>query len=289
MRAAKETIALVTGGASGIGKAIATGLARWGAQVTLLVRDRAKGEATVAQIRSVAPDAKVDLLVADLSRQRAVRQAAATFLQTHRELHILVNAAGVFLPRREITEDGLEKTWATNYVAYYLLTNLLTPALERGAPSRVVNIASPYAGAKIPFDDPNFDKRPYSYFRSTPPTMLARVLFTQEYAQRMNGKRVVANAVHPGLVAKTQLLDQTGGFFRWFTNTVGGTPEKGADTAIWLSTAPETETVTGQLWSKRKPMKTPGPGSDPAIRKRLWEMTQEMVARSEGLAVTAKA
>jgi len=288
MRTARDTIALVTGATSGIGQATAKGLAKWGAHVTLVVRNRAKGEATVAEIQREVPKARVDLLVADLSSQRSIREAAAAFLKAHKELHILVNAAGVFVPEREVTEDGLERTFATNYVAYFLLTNLLAPALQRGAPSRVVNVSSRYGGAKVDFDDPNFERRPYSYIKSTPPTMVARVLFTQEFAERMNGKGVVANAVHPGLVAHTQLLNETGGFFRWVTNTFGGTPEKGADTVLWLATAPEAAQVTGQLWQKRKPLKTPGQGSDPQARKRLWEMTETLVAASNGSKAKAK-
>lgn len=282
MRAAKDTVALVTGAGSGIGRATATELALWGAHVTLLVRDASGGETTKNEILARAPYARVEVLVADLASHASIRRAAHEFLQKHPELHVLVNAAGVFLPAREVTEDGLEKTFATNYVAYFLLTNLLTPALEKGAPSRVVNVSSRYGGAKIDFEDPNFEKRTYSYLKSTPPTMVARVLFTQEYARRMSGKGIVANAVHPGLVANTQLLSQTRGFFRWLTNTLGSTPEKGADTVVWLATAPEAGDVTGKLWRKRRTLRTPGQGSDPAARTRLWEMTETLVARSDG-------
>lgn len=280
MPAPKDTVALVTGANSGIGKATAKALAEWGAQVTLLVRDPAKGEQAVTDLRRVAPAAKLELLQADLSRQRSIRVAAASFLRRHKELHILVNAAGVFLPERNVTEDGLEATFATNYVGYFLLTNLLLPALKRGAPSRVVNVSSRYGGTKIDFEDLQMERRKYSYLKSTPPTMVARVLFTQELAERLQGTGVVTNAVHPGLVARTQLLNQTGGLFRVITNTFGATPERGADTVVWLATAPETETVTGQLWAKRKPLRTPGQGSDPQARKRLWAETERLVAAS---------
>ena len=264
-------VALVTGATSGIGKATAIGLAKQGAQVTIVARDRAKGEASAREIMAAAPGApQVQVLQCDLSSQASIRKAAAEFLARHDRLHVLVNAAGVFRKSRNVTADGLEETFATNHLAYFLLTNLLVDALKKGAPSRVVNVSSKYGGAKVDFDDLQTEKK-YSYLKSTPKTMVARVLFTQEMAERLKGTGVVVNALHPGLVANTQLLNDTGGFFRWLTNAIGKTPEVGADTAVWLATAPETASVTGKMFEKRKEIPTPGQGSDPAARKRLWD------------------
>ena len=232
------------------------------------------------EIRKEVPAAKLDVLLADLSSQRSIRAAAEQFMKKHKELHILVNAAGVFVPKKILTEDGVESTMAVNYVGYWLLTNMLVPALKKAAPSRVVNVSSRYGGAKIDLDDLNFDRRKYSYFKSTPPTMVMRVLFTQELAERLTGTGVVVNTLHPGLVKNTQLLEQTGGFFRWMTNRFGKSPEVGADTVLWLATAPETATITGKMFAKRKEMKTPGQGSDPKVRKELWARTETMTAAS---------
>src|SRR5687767_405174 len=134
--------ALVTGATSGIGKAIATGLARAGAHVTVLARNRERGESTLAEIRKAAPESHLELLLCDLSSQRSVREAVAAFKKKHDRLHILVNCAGVFLPTRTVTEDGVEATFATNYLGPFLLTNLLLPLLKKAAPSRIVNVAS---------------------------------------------------------------------------------------------------------------------------------------------------
>ncbi|YCK80830.1 SDR family NAD(P)-dependent oxidoreductase [Arthrobacter sp. D3-18] len=273
--------ALVTGATGGLAKAIATALAREGATVVVVGRTEARAEEAMRDIRAVVPAATLEPLACDLSGQASIRSAAEAFLSRHDELNVLVNAAGVFRKERHVTADGLELTFATNVMGYFLLTNLLLDALKRGAtrdqghPSRIVNIASKYSGGpsvtKIDFDDLQTAKGTYSYLRSTPPTMLGRVLLTQEFAERLRGSNVVANAVHPGLVKNTGLLQDVGGPFRWVTNTFGKTAEKAADTAVWLATSSETAAVTGKLWAKRKELPTPGMGSDPAARKRLWE------------------
>lgn len=268
-------IALITGATSGIGKAIAKGLAAQGAHLVLLARDKQRGEAALRDVGG-----KGEVIVCDLASQDSIRSAAAEFRARHEKLDVLVNAAGVFVKDKTLTMDGVEKTFAVNYLAYFLLTNLLVESLKRGSPSRVVNVSSRYGGAKIDFGDVQQLSKPYSYLRSTPPTMLARVMFTQELADRLRGSGVVVNTLHPGLVANTRLLADTGGPFRWITNTFGGTPEKGADTAIWLATSPEAAKFTGQMFSKRKEMKTPGQGEDPAARKRLWDESARLTKLS---------
>jgi len=268
--------ALVTGGTSGIGLAIATGLAREGADVTLLVRSREHGDAAVRRIQSMVPSGRVALLDGDLADLASVRRAGAAFVQTHPKLDLMVNCAGVFLPARTVTKDGIETTFATNYLGHFVLTNQVLDALKRGAPSRIVTVASRYGGTKVDFDDPMFERRKFTTWGAVGQTKLAEVLFTQQLAERLEGTGVVANAIHPGLVAHTNLLNQTPGFIRWITNLFGGTPEKGADTALWLLTAPENATRTGGLWSSRKPLKTPGQGSDPEARRRLWELSERL-------------
>ncbi len=268
--------ALVTGAASGIGRATATGLAREGATVVLLVRNAERGEQALREVRASVPGSTVEALPCDLSVQSSIRDAARRFVASHDRLDVLVNAAGVFVKEKTLTADGIELTFATNYLSYFLLTHELLPLLRTSAPARVVNVASKYGRTKIDFDDLQKLRKPYSYLRSTPQTMLARVLFTQELAHRLSGTGVVANAVHPGLVANTRLLQDTRGPFKWLTDTLGSTPEKGADTVLWLATAPETGTITGKMFAKRKEIRTPGQGSDPAARKRLWEESEKL-------------
>lgn len=268
--------ALVTGAASGIGKATSIGLARQGVSVVLLVRNADRGELAMRDIRASVPDASLEVLECDLASQASIRDAAGHFLAGHDRLDILVNAAGVFVKERTLTADGIELTFATNYLAYFLLTHELLPMVRTSAPARVVNVASKYGRTKIDFEDLQKLGTPYSYLKSTPQTMLARVLFTQELAHRSEGSGVIVNAVHPGLVAHTGLLQDTRGPFKLLTDTFGSTAEKGADTVVWLATAPEAGTVSGKLFAKRKEIRTPGQGSDPAARKRLWEESEKL-------------
>ncbi|WP_281269604.1 SDR family NAD(P)-dependent oxidoreductase [Arthrobacter silvisoli] len=281
MASMKGTVALVTGATGGLGGAVATGLAREGALVVVVGRSTARAEEAAKSIEQLVPGALLEPLACDLSEQSSIRAAAGGFLSRHGKLDVLVNAAGVFRKERHVTPDGLELTFATNVMAYFLLTNLLVDALKNAATagprtSRIVNIASRYGNTKLNFDDLQTANGTYSYLRSTPPTMLARVLLTQEFAERLSGSGVVANAVHPGLVRNTSLLQDVGGPFRWITNTFGAPADKAADTPLWLATAPETASVSGKLWAKRKELPTPGMGSDPEARRRLWEACAQL-------------
>jgi len=276
----RRKTAVDTGANSGIGKAAALGLAKADYDVTLVVRNPERGRAAIVDLQRTVPGANLDLLVIDLSSQRSIRQGAAAYLRGHDRLDVLVNSAGVFLGTRQETEDGIERTFATNYLAYYLLTTQLLPALKRAAPSRIVNVASKYGATRLHFDDLMMTSRKYTYFRATAPTMLARVLFTQELAEQLRGTGVVVNALHPGLVKNTQLLGNVGGFLRWITNTFGKSPEVGADTAVWRATAPATATETGKMWFRRMPIKTPGQGTDPEARRRLWQESERLTQAS---------
>jgi NAD(P)-dependent dehydrogenase (short-subunit alcohol dehydrogenase family) len=282
------TVALVTGAASGLGQAVAAGLAREGALVVVVGRSPARAEEAIQAIRSLVPGALLEPLACDLSVQSSIRAAVAEFLSRHDRLDVLVNAAGVFRKQRHMTPDGLELTFATNVMAYFLLTNLLLDALKNAATmetngatvnrlaegartARIVNISSKYGNTKLNFDDLQTATGRYSYLRSTPPTMLARVLLTQEFAERLHGAGVVANVVHPGLVKNTSLLHEVGGPFRLLANTFGAPAPEAADTALWLATSQETSGASGKLWAKRRELRTPGMGSDPEARKRLWD------------------
>lgn len=258
-------VVLCTGGTSGIGKAAALALAKLGAQVVALARDPAK--ATSLGFEGIA---------CDLASLASIRQAAAEAVARHPKLDVALFSAGVFLKQRAVTVDGIERTFAVNYLSHFLLANLLRDALAAAAPSRVVFIASRYGNARLDFDDLMLEKRKFSVLSAVPPTKLAEVLLAQELASRWAAAGISVNAIHPGLVAHTQLLEEVGGMWKFMTNLFGGSAEQGADTAVWLASAAEAAGTTGKLMAKRKPVATPGQGSDPAARTRLWDESAKL-------------
>jgi len=213
---------LVTGATSGIGKATATGLARLGADLVLVARDPAKGQATMAEIGAATGNPRVGLLEADLSSQASVRQLAEEVKRGHDRLHVLVNNAGGYWATRHTTVDRLELTFAVNHLAYFLLTNLLLDLLRASAPARIVNVTSgAQAIGDVHFDDLQFERR----YRGQPAynqSKLANVLFTYELARRLDGSGVTVNCVHPGVVRTNFGRDDSGPVLR--LNDAAGAP-----------------------------------------------------------------
>ena len=200
-------ICLVTGASSGIGKATALGLAKMGATVVMVCRDANKGEAALSEIKRNSGSSSVDLLLADLSSQEAIRRLATEYKSKYQQLHVLINNAGVYYTKRHVTVDGLEAMFAVNYLARFLLTNLLLDIIKRSAPARVINVAGAYhAKGKINFDDLQGEKD-FDGQRANHQSKLADVLFTYELARRLEGTGVTVNCLHPGMVA-TDLIDK---------------------------------------------------------------------------------
>ena len=264
-------VCLVTGATSGIGKEIARGLAKMGATVVIAGRDREKCESATREMAG----GNTSYLLADLSSQASTRQMAGEFLDRHEKLHVLVNNAGVFMGRRVETVDGMESTFAVNYLAPFLLTSLLAGALERGSPARVVTTSSlAHKGAVINFDDLQFEKRPYSGIKAYSQSKLANILFTSELAQRLKG--ATANCFHPGGV-RTNLV-QTGiyGALWSMASPFFASPEKGADTAVYLASSPSVKEVSGKYFVKRRETRPSDAALDGEAARRLWKMSEEL-------------
>jgi NAD(P)-dependent dehydrogenase (short-subunit alcohol dehydrogenase family) len=270
-------VVLITGGTSGIGKAAATALARMGAEVVVTGRDRERGERAVAEIRHDAEGlgrgGLVSLVIADLAVQSEVRALAEGFERDHDRLDVLVNNAGVVLSERTETPDGLEATLAVNHLAPFLLTNLLLGLLKESAPSRVITVSSEARRtAEIDFDDLQ-SERHYHGFSVYGMTKLANILFTYELSERLRGTGVVANCVHPGAV-KTNFGRRERGpatlLFRAFKPFMRS-PETGADTIVYLASAPEAAWMSGRYLSDRKVILSSDEPHDVAAQKRLWE------------------
>jgi NAD(P)-dependent dehydrogenase (short-subunit alcohol dehydrogenase family) len=262
-------VCLVTGANTGIGRAIAKELAQRQATVVLLCRSAERGEEARAAIATETGNATIELLVCDLASLASVRAAAAQFMQRHARLDVLVNNAGIFAPAREMTPEGLEKTFVTNYLSHFLLTNLLLDRLRASTPARIVNVASKTGGAKLDFDDLQSTKGKYSVLTAVPRTKLAQLMFTRELARRLEGNGVTVNAVHPGLT-KTPLLDDMGAFMRTFIHLLSGPSAKGARTAVYLATSPDVAAATGKLFEKNREVPLRGQVADRAATERLW-------------------
>lgn len=270
-------VCLVTGSTSGIGKEIAAGLAGMGATVVLAGRSREKCEAAVQEIAARGvPASQLSYFVADLSSQESVRQLAKEFIDDYDRLHVLVNNAGVFVQKRELTADGIERTFAVNHLAPFLLTNLLLDRLKAGAPSRIVTTSSiAHRGAKMDFDDLQMSKS-YGGIRAYGQSKLANILFTRELARRLQGTGVTANCFHPGAV-RTNLVRGSGYGLVWGAASVFFTsPEKGADTAVYLASSGEVEGVSGEYFVKRKQARASDPAYDSDAAEMLWEASEKL-------------
>ena len=270
---------VVTGGTAGIGRATALGLARLGAHLAITGRDRARAEDAAREIHGAA-DGQVDVFVADLSSQSEVRRLADEILQRLARIDVLVNNVGGYWNTRHITVDGLERTFALNHLAAFLLTGLLLDRLKQSAPARVVTVSSHVqAMGQINFDDLQ-GERSYSAARAYNQSKLANVLFTYELARRLKRTSVTANALHPGVVRTSFGAEDPGLVQRLFTPFMGlflKSPTRGAATSIHLASAPDFEQVTGRYFVNSKPKRSSERSYDEATAARLWRVSADLV------------
>jgi NAD(P)-dependent dehydrogenase (short-subunit alcohol dehydrogenase family) len=273
-----EKICLVTGANSGIGKVTAKALAAGGATVIMVCRNREKGEAARGEIVRETRNENVDLMIADFSDLRQIRRLAAEVKAKYTRLHALVNNAGAYNDKKRLTADGNEATFAVNHLGYFLLTIELLDLLKSSAPARVVNVSSEaHRSARINLDDPNLENG-YGGWKAYGQSKLANVLFTYELARRLKGTGVTANCMHPGVVGTgffNKIGGLTGKFLRLFAPFMR-TPEKGADTIIWLASSPEVEGITGKYFVDRKEQATNPESYNATIAARLWEVSERM-------------
>lgn len=275
---------LVTGASSGIGKATALGLARMGARLAITGRDRRRVEDAAGEVR--AAGGQVDVFIADLSCQADLRQLAQEVIEGLPQLDVLVNNVGGYWNTRHVTADGLERTFALNHLAPFLLTNLLLNRLKQSAPARVVTVSSnAQALGRIDFDDLQGDAS-YSGSHAYNQSKLANVLFTYELARRLAATSaadhavVTANALHPGVVSTSFGAEDPASvqrIFIPFLRPLMKTPAQGAATSIRLASAPELEQVTGRFFADGKPKKSSKASYDQDAAARLWQVSADLV------------
>jgi len=275
---------LVTGGTSGIGKATALGLATMAARLAITGRDPVRTDEAAEEIRA-AGGGQVDAFVADLSSQAEVRTVADEVLQRMPRLDVLVNNVGGYWNTRHVTADGLERTFALNHLAPFLLTNLLLDRLSESAPARVVTVSSnAQALGRIGFDDLQGEAS-YSGSKAYNQSKLANVLFTYELARRLQAASsdravVTANALHPGVVSTSFGAEDPASvqrIFIPFLRPLMKTPTQGAVTSILLASAPELEQVSGRYFTDGKPKKSSKVSYDEASAARLWQVSADLV------------
>jgi NAD(P)-dependent dehydrogenase (short-subunit alcohol dehydrogenase family) len=273
---------LVTGGTGGIGKATAVGLALMGAHVAVTGRDRARTEGAAGDIRA-AGGGKVDVFVADLSSQAEVWRLADEVPGRLPRIDVLVNNVGGYWNTRHVTADGLERTFAVNHLAPFLLTRLLLDRLKQSAPARVVTVSSnAQATGRIDFDDLQ-GERSYSGTRADSQSKLANLLFTYELARRLQNTSITANALHPGVVSTSFGADDPSGIQRLlvpFMRPFMKTAAQGAATSIHLACAADLEQMTGRFFANSKPKNSSQRSYDQAAAARLWQVSDELVAHA---------
>lgn len=279
---------MITGASGGIGKVAAMRLAEMGAYLVLVCRNRNRGEAAIADIVKITGNQNIQLMLADLRFQSQVRAVADAFLAQGRPLHVLLNNAGLIIRNRIETVDGLETTFAVNYLSHYLLTRLLLPCLINSAPARIVNVASEvhrHAGGRLNFDNLNGEQR-YHPFRIYCQSKLANILFTHELAHQLKDTGVTVNAAHPGPVA-TNFARDIGGFAQFLMTVMRPlmrTPNKGAQTSVYLCASPEVNEVTGKCFFKGKQKDPSEAANNIDDAHQLWDVSARMTGLESGVA-----
>jgi NAD(P)-dependent dehydrogenase (short-subunit alcohol dehydrogenase family) len=277
----KDKVCVITGGTDGIGKAAAHALARQGARLLIHGRDPEKGNRAVAEITAHTKNPAVEFVRADFSSLEEVRQLAVTLMQRAPRIDVLINNAGGIFGKRTLSKDGYEMTFAVNHLAPFLLTHLLIDALKRGRSSRIVTTASnAHRGAKIVFDDLQATRK-YSPMSAYGVSKLANILFTHALAKRLQGTTVTATSLHPGFcrtsfgreVEMAPLLRSLFGLAARFARS----PEKGAETVVYLAASPQVEGASDGYYFDCKPIQPAQIAQDASISEQLWRVSEKLV------------
>ncbi len=273
---------LITGATEGIGRAAATEFAARGATLTIVGRDRAKTQRTVEVLRRTTGNAAVDCVIADLSVISGMRAVATEFRARRNRLDILVNNVGALFQRYIITPDGLEMTFALNHLAYFAITTELFDLLQNTPGARVVNTASSshrFGRLKL---DQAATRNGSAGFRAYCDSKLANVLFTRELARRLAPFGVTANCLHPKFVRSRFFADTTGLLASMARSPLAApfarTPQRAADTLVWLATSPEAASYTGEYFVDRAVTAVSRKARDPDLASQLWTLSERLLS-----------
>ncbi len=270
---------VVTGATSGIGENVAARLALLGAHVVLAGRDRVRGEHVATAINTAAAAERASVMTLDTSDQNSVRAFGRNYRDLYGGLDVLVNNAGALLQERRTSVDGIELTFATNVLGYYLVTTELLHSLEAGAPSRVVNVASTFAFG-LDLDDLQFERRPYDGLTVYAQSKACDRLLTWAFARRLRGTGITVNAMAPGLVLDTRLYRRLAPAAKRDLEQYGSRPvPEGAETAVWLASDDELGGVTGEFFEQGNVI--PCQFRDEHAEQRLWQECEQLARQLE--------
>jgi NAD(P)-dependent dehydrogenase (short-subunit alcohol dehydrogenase family) len=274
----KGKVVVITGATSGIGQIAAEQLAALGARIVLVARDKTRGAATLARLRQAGPGVEHSAYYADLSLIPEMKRVAAAIAAAEPRIHVLINNAGALFGSRQVTADGLELTFATNHMAYFVVTHGLRDRLIASAPARVINTSSDaHKGNRLDFGDLQSANN-YSGFKVYGRSKLANILYTRELACRLAGTGVTANSLHPGFVA-TRFGDESGGMLSVgvkLAKNFAISPEKGAKTIVYLASSDEVANVTGKYFYKCQEATPTREAQDDDAARRLWQETEKL-------------
>ena len=263
---------VITGGTSGIGAVAAEKLAAMGGSIVLVARDQGRAEGTLDRLRRASSE-KHSVHFADLLRLADVKRVAAEIAAQEPRIDVLINNAGAMFASRQVTVDGLERTFALNHMAYFVLTAGLRDRLTASAPARIVSTASAaHLRAKLDFDDLQLEKG-FGPMKAYGRSKLCNILFTRELARQLQGTGVTTNCLHPGFVA-TRFGEQSGGLISRFVGLAklfAISPDKGADTIVYLASSPDVATTNGGYFYQRRPATPSKEAQDDAAARKLWE------------------
>ena len=274
---------VITGGTSGIGEVAAVALAKLGARIVLVARDKSRGDATLARLRDSGPDVAHSVHFADLLRLAEMKRVAAEIAAREPRIDVLINNAGAMFAKRRLTEDGLERTFALNHMAYFVMAAGLRERLVASGPARIINTASAaHQGATLDFDDLQSAKS-FGARKAYGQSKLCNILFTRELARRLQGTRVTANCLHPGFVA-TRFGDQSGGLMSPLIRLAkffAISPAEGAETIIYLASSPDVRETTGQYFYKSAPTIPSPAAQDDRSALLLWQRSAALAGMKE--------
>ena len=274
---------VITGGTSGIGEVAAVALAKMGARIVLVAREKSRGDATLARLGDSAPDIAHSVYFADLLLLAEMKRVAAEIADREPRIDVLINNAGALFAKRRLTEDGLERTFALNHMAYFVMTAGLRERLLASGPARIINTASAaHQSATLDFDDLQSAKN-FGGRKAYGQSKLCNILFTRELARRLQGTGVTANCLHPGFVA-TRFGDQSGGLISrlvWLAKFLAISPAEGAETIVYLASSPNVAEATGQYFYKSVPIRPSSWAQDDRSALLLWQHSAALAGIKE--------